>query len=132
MANISDSQAQYFDLLMKKTKKNAYVISFSYNCDVDNFLYINIANNFPIQLAVLNMLFNKIPVTDSRYIFFLTKCDSNTLSSIISLKNMGAKNIYLSDCPPTVINPAIMNSFTQLYKINNMTNPTNDLKNILN
>lgn len=130
MSNYSAAQAEYFNLLLKKLPQKSFIISFSYHCDCENMLFINIANNFPMQLMILDLLFERIPVDSGQITFFLTKCDANTLSSMISLKEMGAKNLYLSDCPPTIINPTIMNSFMQLYSVNEMNNPQKDLENI--
>ena len=49
---------------------------------------------------------------------------------MINLKNKGAKDIFLSDCPPLVINPAVLRAFTKLYNINEITTPKEDLKKI--
>ena len=111
--------------------KDCFAMGFSYHCDCDNLLYINMANNFPLQLNVLDMLFAKIPVKSPKLTCFLTKCDSNTISVMVSLKQQGAKNIYLSNCPPTIINPAVMASFMKLYSIKPITNAQNDLNDIL-
>ena len=77
---------------------------------------------------VLHKIFEKIPVNSDKLVFFLTKCDMNSLSNIINLKNNGAKNIFLSDCPPTVINPAVLRAFAKAFEIKNITNPKDDMK----
>ena len=53
--------------------------------------------------------------------------NTNSLTNIINLKNGGAKNIFLSECPPTVINPAVLKSFIKLFDVKSMTNPKDDL-----
>lgn len=131
MSNFSMEQSEYFNKFLKLMSKDCYALSFSYHCECDNLLYINIANNFPLQLTILNMLFDKIPVNSSKITFFLTKCDANTISVMISLKESGAKRIYLANCPPTIINPAIITSFMKLYSIKPISDPQTDLKNIL-
>ncbi len=131
MSNFSNEQNFYFNNFLKFMPKDCFVLSFSYHCDCDNLLYVNIANNFPLQLTVLGMLFDKISVESSKLTFFLTKCDSNTISAMISLKQHGAKNIYLANCPPTIINPAVMTSFMRLYSIKSITNAENDINDIL-
>lgn len=130
MANTSSEMSDYFNTLSKHVSKDTYVISFSYLGHYENILHINIANNFPMQLLVLEELFKHVPITYKDLTVFLTKCDANTLSSIIGLKDKGIKNIYLADCPPTVINPAIINSFMQLYDIKTISNPLDDLENM--
>ena len=131
MSNFSMEESDYFNNFLKNMPKDCFALSFSYHCDCDNLLYINIANNFPLQLNVLDMLFAKIPVKSPKLTCFLTKCDSNTISVMVSLKQQGAKNIYLSNCPPTIINPAVMASFMKLYSIKPITNAQNDLNDIL-
>ncbi len=131
MSNYSSEQAQYFNELLENITDEVFVISFSFGNNLKNIMHLDIANNFPQQLAILEMLFEKIPVTSENITFFLTKCDANALSIMISLKQQGAKRIYLSSCPPTIINPSVLNSFMQEYKINAMTIAKEDLKKII-
>ena len=131
MSNYTQEQAEYFNKFLNLMPKNCFAVSFSYDYKCENLLYLNIANNFPLQLKILNMLFEKIPVKSDKIVFFVTKCDSNTISIMISLKEQGAQNIYLSNCPPTIINPAVMTQFMKSYVINQITYAQNDLEKIL-
>lgn len=130
MANYSIEQADYFDKLFDKVSKDCIVISFSYYSNSENLLHINVANNHPCLLEILNLLFQKIAVTSDNYVYFLAKCDANTISSMIGLRDAGVKNVYLSACPPTVLNPAIIDVLVKLYGINKTTSVQNDLENI--
>lgn len=121
ISNYSKEQAEYFDKLLSTAPDDTFVISFSYKNNSKNLIHINIANNFPQQLAVLEMLFEKISLKNNKLVIFLTKCDTNTLSIMINLKQQGAKNMYLSTCPPTIINPAVMKTFMNLYSIKAMS-----------
>ena len=132
MSNYSAAQNEYFTKLLKLLPKKTFVISFSYHNDADNILYINLVNNLPLAYNLLHEISEKLPLDDERVTFFLTKCDANSVSNMISLKNLGAKNIYLSKCPPMVISPTILSTLSTLYNIKNTTYPVNDLENILN
>ncbi len=131
MSNFSYEQNDYFKNFLKNMPDDCFVISFSYDFDYKNLFHINVVNNFPLQLSVLELLFDKIPVNSEKLTFFLTKCDSNTISMMVNLKQKGVKNIYLANCPPTVINPAVMASFMNLYSILPITDAKSDLENIL-
>ena len=124
---ITINKKEYFKKFFSLMPQNTYAISFSYNPNLDNVLTINLGNDYALIYNALNKIFKKIPVDSEKLAFFLTKCDVNSLSNIINLKNKGAKNIFLSDCPPLVINPAILHAFTKLFEINKITNPKDDL-----
>ena len=48
----------------------------------------------------------------------------------INLKNLNAKNIYMSECSPTLVNPSVYTTLCENYNIKTTTTPENDLKNI--
>ncbi len=129
-SNLSLKQKEYFSEFFSLMPKNSYAISFSYNPDMKNVLHMNIGRNYPLLYSVLHILFEKIPANSDKLAFFLTKCDISTLSYIISLKNNGAKKVFLSDCPSLVINPAVLRAFNKLYDIHDITTPQNDLKSV--
>lgn len=129
-SNLSLFQKDYFEKFFKLMPENTAAISFSYNPDMDNVIALNLGNDYAILYNVLKMIFEKIPVDSDKLAFFLTKCDINSLSNIINLKNKGAKHIFLSDCPPLVINPAVLREFTKLFGVKHINNPKDDISNI--
>ncbi len=100
MANKSTYLQDYFKKLPK------IYLSFSYFGDIN----VNIANNFPMFADILDILFENTKLSDCTFHF--SKCDPNTLSAIVNLKDA---KIYMTDCPG--LNPALINSFIKLYGI---------------
>lgn len=131
-SNLSINQMDYFKKFFCSMPENTFAISFSYNPDKENVLHINIGNDYALLYSFLHAIFQKIPVNSEKLVFLLTKCDVNSLSNIINLKNNGAKTVFLSDCPPLVINPAVLKAFSKLYNINEITTPKEDLEKIKN
>lgn len=131
ISNYSSAQSEYFGKLLKLIPKKSFVISFSYHNDCDNMLYVNLVNNLPLVYNVLDKLFKKVPITSDNLTFFLTKCDVNSVSNMISLKNKGAKSIYLSKCPPMIISPSLLSALDTLYGIRDTTSAGADLEMIL-
>lgn len=127
----SEVQKEYFQSLFSKLNKNEYAISFtSETSNKDNILTINTGNYMPLATGIINKLFSKHPITDERIYFFFTKCDVMTISNIITLNNYNAKNIYMSDCPPTIINPSVFKTFKKEYNIQTTTTAQKDLEKI--
>ena len=119
-SNLSIQNFDYLKKFFDKIDKNDYAITFSYNPHKENVLAINIGNDYAILYGILRKIFEKIPANSDNLEFCLTKCDINSLSNIINLKNKGVKNIYLSDCPPLVINPAVLRAFNKMFDVKQM------------
>lgn len=117
LSSLSMKQNEYFKTFYGQLSDKDVVITFSYNPHKKNVFAINIGNDYAILYGILHKIFECIPITSEKLSFFLTKCEVNSLSNIINLKNNGAKNIYLSDCPPIVINPAVLRAFTKMFDI---------------
>jgi|GEM_PF-485709 len=128
----SYAQEEYFKKFYAGVAKHSFIISFSYKPACENSITINIANNYPTIYYVLTSLGKKIELDANRLFFFLTRCDVRSLSNMISLKEGGVKNIYLTNCPPKVINPSVLKAFIEIYDIKQTTSPKKDIESIFN
>ena len=130
LSNLSLSQQEYFKNFYSLITAQDVVITFSHDPKMNNVFALNLGNDYALLYGVFHEIFSKIPLSSNKYTFFLTKCDTNSLSNIINLKNLGVKRVFLSDCPPTVINPAVLRAFAKVFGVQNITSPKNDLKEI--
>lgn len=130
-SNLTMKQKDYFGNFYSLMPQDSAAITFSYNPDKENVLALNLGNDYALLYKVLSVIFEKIPADSDKLSFFLTKCDINSLSNIINLKTMGAKNIFMSDCPPMVINPAVLKEFIKLFGVHSITNPAEDFAKII-
>ncbi len=128
LGDYSIQQDDYFTRFFKLIPKDSYVLSFSYGKNSENIRVLNIGNDYSIALAILHELFKNIPLKSDNLVFYLTKCDVNTLSSIVNLKNNGAKHVFLSECPSMVINPTVLKEFSEIFDIKITSNPKKDLE----
>lgn len=126
----SEIQNEYFRELFAKMKQDEYAISFSYESKRKNVLTINVGNYSPLAINIMNLLFSKYPITSKKVVFFFTRCDVTAISNIIMLKNLNAKNIFMAECSPTLINPSVFETLKSEYNINITDNPPNDIKKI--
>ncbi|MGN0030337.1 MAG: hypothetical protein ACI37Q_00105 [Candidatus Gastranaerophilaceae bacterium] len=124
------TQKIYFDEFFNNLNDDEFVISFSYSSEKKNVLVLNVGDYVPLVTGLLHKFFDKRNVSDEKIVFFFTTCDVMSISSIILLKNLGAKNIYMTQCLPTIISPNVFESFKKTYEIFNTTTPVNDLSNI--
>lgn len=128
ISNYSKQQDIYFKNLFKNLPEKSCIISFSYSFDYSNVLKINLVNNIPLVYEIMSRLFKEIDIKSPRISFFLTKCDVGSISKIISLKNSGAKNIFLFQCSPNIINPSVLTTLKKVYKIQTTSTPEQDAK----
>ena len=125
------TQYEYFEKLIKLLPPDVFVLSFSYNKRRDNFLNINLANNRPLLYSVLYKLFKTLPPTNPRIAFFFGRCDVSSISNMIYMKEIGVKNLYLTNCSPNIINPIIQNFLETNYNIKPTSTPEKDIKKFL-
>lgn len=126
-----NSLDEYFANFFSALPDDIAVISFSYSGKCKNTYKINVANDYSLVTVILSRLLEKIPIESSKLTFFLTRCDSAAFAGMIRLHRRGAKNIYMSDCLPTIMNPTTLKAFKKLYNIKNMSNAREDLDKIL-
>ncbi len=124
------AQKIYFDEFFNNLKEDEFAISFSYSSSKKNVLVLNMGDYVPLVTRLLHKFFNNYNVSDDKIVFFFATCDVMTISSIILLKNLGAKNIYMTQCLPTIISPNVFEFFKKTYRIFNTTTPLNDLSKI--
>jgi len=130
LSNHTNTQDEYFKNFFRNKPANSFVISFSYASPCDNVYTIDVANDYALTTELLFKLFERVPIDSEKITFFLTKCDSSAFAGMIRLNKRGAKNIYMSNCLPTVMNPTIVKAFKKLYNINNMKSSSYDLERI--
>lgn len=125
-------QQEYFKEFFEYIRHDEFVISFSYSCDKKNILTINAGNYQPFVMMIMKNFFAKYPVDSEKITFFFTNCDMMSISAVIALKHMNAQNIYISKCPPTIMNPSVTDTFKGVYNIKFADKPQKDLKIIRN
>ena len=132
MSAKSTLQEIYLNDIIKYLSKDTYIVSFSKLTTEREHLEINIANNFPLLHSIMDKLLHKIKISDSNVRFFLQKCDPNSISAIIQMKNYGAKKIMLASCSPNIMNPSILTMFADKYDIDLITTPKLDAETLEN
>ena len=114
----SNRQKADFENWFQTLQNDEAVISFSYESDNDNVYTINIGNYFPLLTYILQDFFADYPISSENIVFFYTTCDVMSLTSAVLIKKMGAKNVYMTDCSPTTVNPRVMKTLSDIYNIN--------------
>jgi len=123
----SEVQKEYFREFFARLDKHEFALSFGYESKRKNVLTINLGNYTPLATNILHKLFDKYPITSERVTFFFTECDVMTISGIVMLKSAGAKNIFMAECPPTLINPSVFDTFKKEYEITETTSADADI-----
>lgn len=119
-------QQDYFVDFVKQIPENVYTISFSFYAKHPNFLHLNVGNNRGIVYDILKKFFEYIPADVTS--FFITRCDVNSISNMISLYEYEVKNIFINQCQSNVINPAVLACLDKVYGIKSAETVINDVK----
>lgn len=114
----SELQRLYFKTMLSRLNDDEFALNFSgISTDSDNILSVNIGNFSPLLINLLAKFFKNYPIDSDNIYFFFPTCDALTISNIITLNSMNAKNIYMADCSPTLLNPSIFSTFRKIYNV---------------
>lgn len=126
-----DQYKDYFNKFFELLPKDCYAISLSAEKNEENVLHVD---SFYDHLLIYQVLqqFNEIkPINQLNITIYITKCDQYTITNIINFINMGVKNIYMCNCIPTIINPAMADTIKKIFGIKSFSTPEHDLEEIL-
>ncbi len=131
MDSYSETRKEYYRQIFSNMKKDEFAISFYYESQNKNVLTINLGNYQPFATNILFNYFAKYyPIDSENLTFFFTTCTITSLSDILIHKEFGAKNIYMENCPSSILNPTAFENFTKEYNIKLTSDAFTDLKNI--
>lgn len=120
-------QKSYFEKLIKLAPKDVLIISFSYDYQKENLIYINSCFDNYSWIK----LFEYLKSFNLETTFFIPKCGENTISQIIYLSESNKSKVFIGKCAPIVINPLLLNTLEKLFDINEISNSKKDLEYIL-
>lgn len=125
--NYSLEQKAYFEKLIKLAPENVLILSFSYNIEKKNLIYINSCFDYYSIMKI----FDFIREFDIETIFFIPKCERHTISQIIYLSQIENTSVYLGKCTPIILNPSLIKTLQALYNIKSITSVKKNLEEIL-
>lgn len=122
----------YYKSLVKMLPSSTYILSFSYQIpDRENFLKVNCGNSQILMWKVLNIFNKYISVYSDRINCLFSKCDSQTITNILYLLQKGFTEVYLTNCSPNTMNPALKSFIETQYGIREVTFPDKDFKHLI-
>jgi hydroxylamine reductase len=118
-------QKTYFDKLIKITPKDTLIISFSYKIEQENYIHINTCFDSYGLMRIFDTLKEyKKPIS-----IFMPKCDKSTISQMIYLSSFDNTNVFVGKCTPIILNPSLMTTLKNIFKIKNITSAKKDINN---
>lgn len=129
--NYSSSCTEYCSAFLDVLPKDCFAISLSCKTTAENILHIDSFYDYSLLYKILEYLNQKIPLSELKLSMFITRCDKHSIASLIYLKEIGVKNVYMCECPPALINPAMIKIVQEIFGIKEFTNPKRDIEETL-
>ena len=120
----SPEQSTYFDKLVKLLPENVLIISFSYKFEKTNVINVNTCFDSYAMIRV----FDFIRLLDIPVATFFPKCDRNTISQIIYVSNNKKTKVFVGNCTPILLNPSLMNTLFEHFRLNNLSTAKEDIE----
>lgn len=129
-SNYGNGNAKYFEEFFKLVPKDCFIISLAYPISGENTLEINCFAETSLIYLILEELEKRVSLSKNLTVF-LTKCDKNSIATLLTFQDFGVQDIYMSKCPPMLVTPSLMKSLQEIFSIHVISNPEDDLKSTL-
>lgn len=122
------TQGEYFKKFLSLLTDECFLFTCSYKTDLKNLIYLNLDYAFPFLYRILNAFLPKKQNNPKLKLnVFSTRCEPHTVPALVNLRNMGCE-VYFNTCPPTLINPALLDFLIEKFCISRYENPELDFK----
>lgn len=117
----------YFEKLIKLIPKDMLIISFFYNFEQENLIYVNTC----FESYSIIKFYDCIKEFQIPIIFFIPRCDKNSVPQMIDFSCGKNVKIFVGKCIPIILNPSLMNTMKEKFDINLISSVKKDLEKIL-
>lgn len=132
LLNHERTHKEYFDRFFKLVPKDCFIISFAHEKTGKNIMHLNSVFDYSVACKFLELLSKRTKLDKIKVSLFLTSCNRHTVATILGLKKLGVKNIFMSKCPPKLANPALIDFIKETYRIEEFFDPKEDIEKTLN
>lgn len=122
---------QYFDKFFELLPKDCYAISLSHPIVKENAFHFDSFCNYSLICKILHDLDKTFSLKELDMSIFLTRCNKHTITNLLNLKHAGIKNVYVCKCPPTLINPSLMETLQETFGAKEISEPQKDIEDTL-
>jgi len=119
-------QKSYFEKLIKHANPETLIISFSYKSDSKKIFYTNSC----FDSHSLIRFYDYTQKYNCQNTIFIPKCDRNSISQMIYLKEKNNTQVFVGKCAPIILNPSLMHILHKEFNIKPTGLVKDDLKEI--
>lgn len=131
LLNNENEHKEYFEKFFKLMPEDCFAFSLAINKSGKNILHVDSIYDYALITRLLEKLAERKPLSKIDLSIFLTSCNRHTVATILSLKKLGIKNIYMSKCPPNLANPSLIESLKKNFGIMEFLDPKEDIEKTL-
>jgi hydroxylamine reductase len=124
--NKTEAQKDYFKRFLNLLGDDCFAISFTDTPNINNVLYMDVDYSTPFVYIALNIFIQKNSFKKMKSVVLFTKCEPHTIPTIFNMKYMGINDIYFTNCPSDIIDPALTDWMKKTLKLKTYTNPQSD------
>lgn len=129
--NKTEAQKDYFKVFLNLLSDDCFALSFTDTDNRKNTLYINVDYSTPFVYMALNIFIQRESFTKMKSVVLYTKCDSHVIPTVFNMKYMGINDIYFTNCPSSLINPALTDWMKKTLKLKSYTSPQADFRDMI-
>ena len=123
LSNYDFEDKNYFETLFKVVDNKTLIISLSYCAEKENMICINACFD---SLAIVRISEKILEKYNLPTVLLFPKCDRYTISEMIYFSSKNNCKIFVGKCTPISLNPSLIKTFTNIFKIEELSTPKKD------
>lgn len=131
LLNFPNINKVYFQKFFELMPKNCYALSLCWPTTKENAFHLDSYYDYSLFYKILSHINNRIALNEINMTIFLTKCDKHTIANLLYLNELQIKNIYTCKCPPTLINPTLIETLHDTFNAKEFSDPKKDIEDTL-
>ena len=117
-------QRIYFEKLIRLVPKDTLIISFSYNYEKENLIFINSCYDF----YSISRIYNEFLNVEMAKTIFIPNCERRSISQMIYFASQKNTQVFVGKCTPVILNPSLMNTLENIFEIRGISSSKKDLE----
>ncbi len=121
LVNHGHNSQDFFERFFEKIENDEFIISLAYDKKGDNIYHIDSYFDFSLIYKIIERIKSKDSTKNLKIKALITQCTNDSVTNIITLKQLGIDDLYISCCSVNTLNPSVMECLKEKFNVRHIS-----------